>query len=271
MGFLNAVASIGSGLFANKAAKDAREWQADHNMKLAKFQAQANEKYLDKQLAYDSPKNQMLRFQEAGLNPHLIYGQGSPGNQGSPLSHPDVKPADGQQIPSFVADIMKTIPQLLSNLSLQRSQIAATDAKTDKTILEQGVVKLQQDVMSKNPVLNEQGFNAIIDSLISTANQKAADVNTSIIRYQNEAENLKQNQIKTAWAEKHGYDKMNAELNSLWQKMGLNEADLKIRNEILTSKKFANAIQELELKFIKDFELNGNQIMTFVRLLLMKL
>lgn len=35
---------------------------------------------------YNSPKNQMKRFVEAGLNPHLIYGQGSAGNSGSPPS-----------------------------------------------------------------------------------------------------------------------------------------------------------------------------------------
>lgn len=29
---------------------------------------------------YNSPKMQMQRFQEAGLNPNLIYGQGTPGN-----------------------------------------------------------------------------------------------------------------------------------------------------------------------------------------------
>jgi hypothetical protein len=30
---------------------------------------------------YNSPANQMSRFKQAGLNPHLIYGRGSSGNQ----------------------------------------------------------------------------------------------------------------------------------------------------------------------------------------------
>lgn len=39
---------------------------------------------------YNSPKNQMARFQAAGLNPHLIYGQGNSG-PAAPISTPDVQ------------------------------------------------------------------------------------------------------------------------------------------------------------------------------------
>lgn len=46
---------------------------------------QWNEKMMDKMNEYNSPKAQMERFDEAGLNPHLIYGQGTPGNQPSPV------------------------------------------------------------------------------------------------------------------------------------------------------------------------------------------
>lgn len=36
---------------------------------------------------YNSPHEQMLRYAEAGLNPNLIYGQGSPGNQSQPVQY----------------------------------------------------------------------------------------------------------------------------------------------------------------------------------------
>lgn len=39
------------------------------------------EKLIDKQNAYNTPANQMQRFAEAGLNPNLVYGLGSNGNQ----------------------------------------------------------------------------------------------------------------------------------------------------------------------------------------------
>jgi len=35
---------------------------------------------------YNSPAEQMKRYQEAGLNPNLIYGQGTPGNASSTIS-----------------------------------------------------------------------------------------------------------------------------------------------------------------------------------------
>lgn len=36
---------------------------------------------------YNSPEAQMERFKAAGLNPHLIYGSGTPGNASSPVNY----------------------------------------------------------------------------------------------------------------------------------------------------------------------------------------
>lgn len=38
-----------------------------------------NKKMWDLQNVYNSPREQMQRFKDAGLNPHLIYGRGNPG------------------------------------------------------------------------------------------------------------------------------------------------------------------------------------------------
>lgn len=48
---------------------------------------------------YNSPQSQMRRFQEAGLNPNLIYGQGNSGNAGS-IQTPDVQGTD-QRTPEW--------------------------------------------------------------------------------------------------------------------------------------------------------------------------
>lgn len=75
--------------------------QAQQNMQSQEFsrvmyekQRRDNIEFWQMQNEYNSPQAQMKRFQEAGLNPHLIYGQGNPGNA-SPISTPDV------QSPSF--------------------------------------------------------------------------------------------------------------------------------------------------------------------------
>lgn len=49
--------------------------------------------FWDKQNAYNTPEQQMQRFRDAGLNPHLIYGQGNSGNAGS-IPVPDVSPVN---------------------------------------------------------------------------------------------------------------------------------------------------------------------------------
>jgi len=47
--------------------------------------------FWDKQNEYNTPANQMQRFRDAGLNPHLIYGQGNAGNA-APIPTPDTLP-----------------------------------------------------------------------------------------------------------------------------------------------------------------------------------
>lgn len=49
-----------------------------------------NLEFWNMQNDYNSPQAQMKRFQEANLNPNLIYGQGSGGNAGS-IQTPDLK------------------------------------------------------------------------------------------------------------------------------------------------------------------------------------
>lgn len=54
-----------------------------YNKKLAEQQNQFNLDMWNLQNEYNSPSSQMRRFAEAGLNPNLIYGQGSSGNSSS--------------------------------------------------------------------------------------------------------------------------------------------------------------------------------------------
>lgn len=54
-------------------------------------QKRDNLEFWNMQNAYNSPEQQMKRFQEAGLNPHLIYGQGNSGSAGS-IQSPNPQP-----------------------------------------------------------------------------------------------------------------------------------------------------------------------------------
>lgn len=53
------------------------------NMKLAQYQYEKNLEMWNRQNEYNSPMAQMQRLKDAGLNPNMVYGNGSAANQAS--------------------------------------------------------------------------------------------------------------------------------------------------------------------------------------------
>lgn len=87
---LYGVASQGIGYHLNKK-------QANHAFKL-------NKQMFDYQNAYNTPAMQMQRIKDAGLNPHLMYGQGTTGNaQGYPQYQPPTADFNPAQVAQSVA------------------------------------------------------------------------------------------------------------------------------------------------------------------------
>ena len=67
-----------------------------------------NKQMFDYQNAYNTPKAQMQRLKDAGLNPALMYGQGTTGNaQGYPQIQTAFTAYFGTKIAS---EIMRAIP-----------------------------------------------------------------------------------------------------------------------------------------------------------------
>jgi len=83
---------------------------------------------------YNSPAKQMERFQAAGLNPHLIYGQGNSGNASS-ISVPDA------QMPQFKAPVntgfSDAIAGLLSQADLRIKNAQAKNLETQTDVIVQ--------------------------------------------------------------------------------------------------------------------------------------
>lgn len=59
------------------------------NRELAEYSYAKDLEQWYRETEYNTPLNQMKRYQEAGLNPNLIYSQGNPGNSG--VSSPNYK------------------------------------------------------------------------------------------------------------------------------------------------------------------------------------
>lgn len=85
-----------SGLINQAFAKRNARIQAKYNKELMQYQNELQQQNIDKQNLYNSPAQQMQRYQDAGLNPNLIYGQGSNGNQSSVPSVNSPAPASFQ-------------------------------------------------------------------------------------------------------------------------------------------------------------------------------
>lgn len=62
------------------AQKEENEKNRAYNLQLAQMQNAWNQEQWERENEYNSPVNQMKRFEEAGLNPDLMYGQGNSGN-----------------------------------------------------------------------------------------------------------------------------------------------------------------------------------------------
>lgn len=239
--------------------------QADSSMKIARFQAQANERYLDKMLEYNSPAAQMKRFADAGLNPHLIYGQGSPGNQSQPLQYPNIEPKNYGRIADAIARSAELVP-MMNQSRLIDSQVQATNAKTRQTTVLTELNKLQARVIAKNPLLDDEGFKATIDALKATAEQKFSESEIAKQR----ADFMTGKFFGDMSLFGPGVQKMQRELDLLEQRFRLSQLDEKLKAEVLKSKEFQNTLLEIQKKWMADGEINPQHILQFVQLLLMK-
>lgn len=226
--------------------------QEKANKGIANRQQFFNKQMLEEQLEYNTPANQMRRFQDAGLNPHLIYGQGSPGNQAAPLTAAEVKPTDYQTL-------MNIVP-LFNQSRLADSQVQAQNAATMQKYALTQVNRLQARVLEKNPLLDDAGFKATIDGLKAAASLK-----------EQQTSGQKISNFISDTASGHAVNKVFQEVKLLEQRFNLGQQDAAIKAEILKSKEFQNAILEVQQKFMTDGEIQPGHIIQFLQQLLLKI
>ena len=118
----------------------------------AGYQFEQEKKMWQMQNEYNLPANQMQRFKDAGLNPALMYGQGTPGNStGTPsynLQNPEFKHMDILGTLGAYQDMMVKREQS-NNLRAQNDMIRAqiANAQVDNNIK-------TLDYLDKNAIYN---------------------------------------------------------------------------------------------------------------------
>ena len=82
---INAAASVGNTLLQGRQQRQNLADQQRHNREMAEYQYQKDLDQWNRANEYNTPAAQMQRFQDAGLNPNLMYSQGNPGNTATSL------------------------------------------------------------------------------------------------------------------------------------------------------------------------------------------
>lgn len=223
---------------------------------------------------YNSPKNQMLRFKEAGLNPNLIYGQTNDGgvvrSNSADSFHPEAPQVDLQGITrdslsayydtalkaAQTDNLKKALETADENIRLTQAQTAATLAGAAST--EQGIKRSKFDLAlaeALRPLTLERAqheTNQAKASAAYTTNQdiRAAQQNAATLKQL--AATLLEIKARTA---KTDEEKNNLLLQrkSIIQSQELDELDLRLKRKGIQPSD--NLIFRAAAQFIDDLDL----------------
>lgn len=251
---VSAATSIGNTMLQNKYNKEQAERANQMNRENQQWLLEQNKQLQKEQREYDSPAAQMARYIAAGLNPHLIYGNGTSAGSAFPISAGNLPPAQVGQRLAGIPDISRLF--LAAQSSIAQTQLA--NARTSQVEQNTALQSVQTDIAKTNPMLQPWVAEWVSTSMAETARLKSLE--------------------SRAWmTDVYGTDVMkvsarvNAELEAMTQKLGLNTADLAIKNKILESKEFENAVKEIQAKWLKDSEVTPEHIRQALMLLLSKM
>lgn len=239
-----------------RAANDANQMNRDN----ATWTLEQNRRLQQEQRVYDSPSAQMARYKEAGLNPHLIYGNGSSAGGAFPITQQAIAPSRLDAPSASYPDIAGSF--LSAGQTIAQTRL--TQQKEEESEQRSALLEIQTDIAKTNPMLNPSVYKALTESMIALANAKESEAKTTwMIREKTTDGSFERYTL--------GAKKIESEVDALAQKLGLNTADLKIKNQILESKEFTNAILRVQKEWLEDGTLTSQHIYQGLMLLMTKM
>ena len=238
--------------FQNELNRENAQWAFDKELELRKYQAE-----------YDSPAAQMQRYKDAGLNPNLIYGNGS-SSAGSfnPPNFPSVPGVAAHQIDAASLGNLGTEFQ---QARLMAAQTDLTRTKEEESTVKQDLIAAQTEVTKANPYLEPGYVKSLVAQLEATAKMKQQEASW---------------RMRETWymdgqgqmvLDAKGMQMMQAQLDTLQQKFNLNTADLKVKAEIIKSKEFENALKQIQVEWMKNAEITPQHIYQGIFMILQSL
>lgn len=121
------LAAAATGVFNWISGSRQQRRQNAANMKMAEYQNQKNIEFWQMNNEYNTPQMQKMRLEEAGLNPNLVYGNGSVQNTAQPIAKAE-RPEQGVYRPQV--DIMNVLGYI-QDLKQKQAQTDLIKAQTD--------------------------------------------------------------------------------------------------------------------------------------------
>lgn len=162
--------------------------QNQYNQQLWNQQNAYDQSVWEMQNKYNSPQEQMARYVEAGLNPHLIYGQGTPGNA-QPIATQSIgtnniqSPDVANYNPAQVDNVLNGVDAFGNYIRMRQlnAQVDNIEANTD-VARQEALVKAQDRVLkSLNIRRGEVQYD--IDRKIADTTVSAAEENLRLLQH----------------------------------------------------------------------------------------
>lgn len=164
-GIMSVAASAGNSRRSVRAAKRNTDATIQANKDMAKYQYEKNLEQWYRENEYNSPDQQMRRLRNAGLNPNLVYGNGSvSGNtttSGPRYQAPDIE-YNYEPFQMQADGIMKAI-DFVNNQKLKDAQAAETMARVENLATQRDALRAK----TENEIINRiyyqyRGSNAAL-------------------------------------------------------------------------------------------------------------
>lgn len=235
----------------NRLNRENAEWAFNKELELRKFQ-----------MDYDTPQAQMQRLKDAGLNPNLIYGSGSAA-AGS-FEAPSAPNVPGVSSHSIDAAVLGNLGTEFQQARLMAAQTDLTQMRTEESTVKQDLMKAQKDVTKANPYLKEGYVDSLVAQLKATADLKKQEASFMLEQVTGKVNGKDVDVPGVA----RGYVIMQEQMRQLFNKFQLQEADLKIKAQILESKEFQNALSEIQVQWMRDGDITPQHIFQAIFMLL---
>ncbi|QCS36594.1 minor capsid protein [Capybara microvirus Cap3_SP_475] len=156
---IGAAATTAASASSNIAAGKLNKKSVKYNKELADYNFNINKQMADYQYNLNSVKNQVQQYIDAGLNPHLAYGNTSPSSFQSPV----MNQLPANLLPSDFNNIGNAVNGFFQNYA----QFQNTQNQTDLTASEIALKDWQKRLLEEQ-TFNTSKNNTILDKTINT-------------------------------------------------------------------------------------------------------